>query len=76
MSEPVECASCLAQAPYDEASQSFDLDGWNLDGEFGVLCPKCVEEQGEPPSGPMVVELTEKDAEAIAGLTQDSEKGE
>lgn len=69
MSEPIECSACLFAAPYDEASDSYDLDGWNLEGEFGVLCPGCAGEGG--PSGPMAVELTEKDAEGIAQVTQD-----
>jgi hypothetical protein len=71
MIDPIECASCLAQAPYDEDSGAFELDGWDLKGEFGIQCPTCVAEQGGAPSGPMVVSLTEKDAEAIAGITQE-----
>lgn len=46
MTEPIECAACMVQASHDAKSDSFDLDNWNLEGEFGVLCPKCDQEIG------------------------------
>ncbi len=69
MSQPIECSSCMAEAPHDEATDSFDLDDWNLEGEYGILCPTCNAEQGEP-SGPSCVILDEKSKEAIAKLTE------
>jgi hypothetical protein len=39
--EPVECSSCLAEPDIDVDTNQPIMKGWNLEGEFGALCPEC-----------------------------------
>ena len=48
---PIECSVCVEAAPFDEETGAYDLDGWDLDGEWGATCAKCTAPAEDEPTG-------------------------
>ena len=63
---PIECSACVTAASYDEESGAYDLDGWCLDGEWGITCPDCSVPVEDEPVG----------LEALATVTGVKKEGE